>query len=77
MPGIIEGHRLFKKYARKLQSPHIYGTRSEFIENIRDMVGDADALHQSNSFYDLTAAGLIKLASDRKKQAGLTNEYRY
>jgi len=34
-------------------------------------------LHQSNSFYDLTAAGLIKLASDRKKQAGLTNEYRY
>ena len=77
MPGIIEGHRLFKKYARKLQSPHIYGTRSEFIENIRDMVGDADALHQSNSFYDLTAAGLLKLASDRKKQAGLTNEYRY
>jgi glycosyltransferase involved in cell wall biosynthesis len=69
MPGIVEGHRLFKKYARKLQSPYIYGTRSEFIKNIRDMVGDDDTLHQSNRFYDLAAAGLLKLAGDRKKQA--------
>jgi glycosyltransferase involved in cell wall biosynthesis len=66
MPGIEEGHRLFKNYARRLQSPHIYGTRSEFIKNIQDMVGDDVALHQTGSFYDLAAAGLLKLANDRK-----------
>jgi glycosyltransferase involved in cell wall biosynthesis len=70
MPGILEGHRLFKKYARKLQSPHIYGTRPEFVWNIADLVGGVGNLPQTGSLYDIAAAGLLKLACDRNKPAG-------
>ena len=70
MPGIAEGHRLFKKYARKLQSPIIYGTRPEFVRNIVDMVGDDGTLPQAGCLYDVAAAGLLKLARDRRRNGG-------
>jgi glycosyltransferase involved in cell wall biosynthesis len=69
MPGLKEGHRMMKEFARRVQSPLVYASRAEFLKTVRDVIGDRAEALEGASHYDLAAAALIRLAEEARVKA--------
>jgi len=62
MPGVREGHGLFKQYARKLQSPLVYGTSEQLAQQLEAIVGASGEKLPGVDHYDVVASALLRLA---------------
>lgn len=61
-PGRLEGPRLIKKYARRLQSPLVYGGRENFIKHLDDVAGGTIGASGDASLYEIAGGKLLELA---------------